>query len=222
MISVQKAIFPGIVGAILVIILITTLIANPHIVLASTAEPQATPAQPAVSGEMLNVPPSTLQPMTSLLNPSQQSENAASDAAASVGCAMTAAMPETVRQWCTQIDQYSQQNGLDPKLIAALITQESNGDSNAVSHSGAVGLMQVMPSDGVAASFMCAAGPCFSDRPTMQQLYDPDYNIQFGTQYLASLVQRYGDLREALRSYGPRDRGYEYADIVLSIYGSYQ
>ncbi len=220
--NVQKAIFPGIVGAIFVVVLITQLIANPHIVLASTQEPVRRQAQPAAAGEMLNVPPSNLQPGTSTANASNQSEEAAQAAASSASCAMTAAMPEAVRQWCAQIDQYAQQSGLDAKLVAALITQESNGDPNAVSHSGAVGLMQVMPSDGIAASFMCAAGPCFSDRPTMQQLYDPDYNIQFGTQYLASLVQRYGDLREALRAYGPRDRGYEYADIVLSIFGSYQ
>ncbi len=217
MISVQKAILPGILVAILVIILITSLITNPHIVLASTEEPGNVLSQAAAAGQVYNAAPADLQPMQSITNPAAQNTGGAPTT-----CALTAAMPESVRQWCSQIDTYSQQNGLDPKLIAALITQESNGNPSAVSHSGAVGLMQVMPSDGVAASFMCAAGPCFSDRPTTNQLYDPTYNIEFGTQFLASLVQRYGDLREALRAYGPSDRGYEYADIVLSIFQSYQ
>ncbi len=220
--SVQKAIFPGIVGAIFMIILITTLIANPHTVLASTQEPQSFSSQPATADQMLNVAPPDLQPMKSITNPAAQAPGIAAEAMAPTSCAMTGAMPESVRQWCPQIDQYAQQNGLDPILVAALITQESNGDPNAFSSSGAVGLMQVMPSDGAAAAFMCAAGPCFSDRPTMQQLYDPTFNIQFGTQYLASLMQRYGDLRESLRAYGPSDRGYQYADIVLSIFQSYQ
>ncbi len=226
MTSVQKAILPGILGAILLIILITSLIALPQPVLASTGEPPHTASQPSAAGLVQNANPPDLQPMTSLIAKRQgaaaQQEQAAALGNSSAGCAMDPAIPEQVRQWCPQIDQYAAQNNLDPILVAALITQESNGDPNAVSGSGAVGLMQVMPSDGAAASFMCVAGPCFSDRPTMNQLYDATFNIQFGTQYLESLVQRNGSLREALRAYGPSDRGYEYADIVLSIYQSYQ
>jgi hypothetical protein len=35
---------------------------------------------------------------------------------------------------------------------------------------------------------------------------------------LAGLLQRYGNMREALRAYGPMDVGYGYADIVMGIY----
>ena len=102
-----------------------------------------------------------------------------------------------------------------------MILVESAGDPVAYSRSGAVGLMQVMPRDGLAADFMCKNGPCFSDRPTIEELKDPEFNIAYGTQYLAGLLKRTGDLREALRSYGPMDVGYWYADKVLEVFGNY-
>jgi soluble lytic murein transglycosylase-like protein len=99
--------------------------------------------------------------------------------------------------------------------------QESRGESQAVSRSGAIGLMQVMPRDGKAATFMCINGPCFADRPSMQELFDPQFNVSYGTQLLAGLIQRNGSVRDGLRAYGPRDSGYSYADIVLQIYNSH-
>jgi soluble lytic murein transglycosylase-like protein len=81
--------------------------------------------------------------------------------------------------------------------------------------------MQVMPSDGPSASFMCANGPCFSDRPTIQELNDPEFNISYGTRMLAGLMRKTGDVREALRSYGPMDAGYTYADKVLGLFQRY-
>jgi hypothetical protein len=35
---------------------------------------------------------------------------------------------------------------------------------------------------------------------------------------LAGLFKRQGNLRDALKSYGPMDNGYYYADKVLAIY----
>ncbi len=136
-------------------------------------------------------------------------------------CKVSSLFPEDVRQWCMLITAYAEKHSLSPDLIAALIWLESGGDEVAYSHSGAVGLMQVMPRDGPAASFMCANGPCFSDRPTIKELKDPEFNIAFGTRYLARLLQRNGNLREALRYYGPMDAGYSYADKVLGIYQKY-
>jgi soluble lytic murein transglycosylase-like protein len=111
---------------------------------------------------------------------------------------------------------------MDPNLIAAVMLQESGGQHLAYSKSGAVGLMQVMPRDGIAASFICKNGPCFASRPTIEELQDPDYNVNYGTRMLASLNTRYGNIRDALKSYGPKDVGYYYADKVLSIYNHYQ
>ena len=99
--------------------------------------------------------------------------------------------------------------------------QESGGQAEAYSHSGAVGLLQVMPRDGIAANFTCVAGPCFASRPTIDELQDPEYNIEYGTGMLANLTAKFGSYRDALRAYGPMDMGYAYADKVLNIYENY-
>jgi len=82
--------------------------------------------------------------------------------------------------------------------------------------------MQVMLRDGIAASFVCINGPCFSNRPSMQELFNPKFNIHYGTEMIAGLIHKYGNLREALKSYGPKDRGYQYADQVLKTYSIHQ
>lgn len=136
-------------------------------------------------------------------------------------CLLSGQYPDSVLQWCGLISHYAAKQGLSPNLIAALILQESGGNAEAYSHSGAVGLMQVMPRDGLAAAFMCPRGPCFSNRPSMEELWDPEFNISYGTKMLAGLSQKYGDVREALKAYGPMDVGYYYADIVLGLYERY-
>jgi hypothetical protein len=144
-----------------------------------------------------------------------------SSGATSGECLVSNFFPEKILQWCSLITQYASKHGLPPDLVAAIVWQESGGDPQAYSHSGAVGLMQVMPSDGQSASFMCASGPCFSDRPTTAELKDPEFNINYGTKMLADLVRRYGNVRDALKSYGPMDMGYYYADKVLGIFQQY-
>jgi soluble lytic murein transglycosylase-like protein len=99
---------------------------------------------------------------------------------------------------------------------------ESGGDPEAYSSSGAVGLMQVMPRDGLAADFECANGPCFASRPTIEELLQPEFNLEYGTHMLASLITRLGSEREALKAYGPMDVEYSYADRVLAIFERYQ
>ena len=115
----------------------------------------------------------------------------------------------------------SEKHNVPANLIAAVMLQESGGDPLSYSGSGAVGLMQVMPRDGIASTFMCANGPCFASRPTIEELENPEYNIDYGTGYLASLYQRHGDWREALFRYGPINMGYYYADLVMKIWESY-
>lgn len=136
-------------------------------------------------------------------------------------CEISRAFPQKVRRWCQLIEQYAHKHALSPNLLAALIWQESGGNPTAYSRSGAVGLMQVMPRDGIAKNFECANGPCFAKRPTIVQLKDPEFNIQYGARMLANLVKRRGSLREALKAYGPMDVGYYYADKVLGIYKKY-
>jgi hypothetical protein len=146
---------------------------------------------------------------------------AAQNAYVPADCRISNRFPVKIRQWCGLISEYADKHSLPPDLVAALILQESGGNSAAYSKSGAVGLMQVMPRDGLAASFMCPAGPCFADRPSSSQLQDPAFNISYGTRMLAGLVSKYGSLRDALKSYGPANVGYYYADIVMGLYQRY-
>jgi hypothetical protein len=136
-------------------------------------------------------------------------------------CLVSQRFPASIRRWCGLITQYASKHGLPPDLVAALIWQESGGNPVAYSQSGAVGLMQVMPSDGLASSFQCAGGPCFSTRPSSDELKNPEFNVSYGTRMLAGLVGKTGNLREALKSYGPANVGYYYADKVLGIYQNY-
>ena len=78
--------------------------------------------------------------------------------------------------------------GIEPSLINALITVESNWDAAAVSKKGAIGLMQVMP--GTAADMQ------------IRNPYDPGQNIEAGTKYLRFLLDRFsGNLNLALAAY---------------------
>ena len=140
---------------------------------------------------------------------------------AAVTCSLTNAYPDSIQQWCQLIAAAAKKNGLPASLIAAVMLQESGGDPLITSSSGAVGLMQVMPRDGIAAEFMCINGPCFASRPTIKELQDPAFNIHYGSQMLAGLYAKYGSYREALFHYGPMDMGYYYADLVLRIWETY-
>lgn len=135
---------------------------------------------------------------------------------------LSRAYPESVLQWEEIILENAQQYQLDPNFIAAVMLQESGGNAEAYSASGAVGLMQVMPRDGIAESFSCDGQPCFRNRPSMQELFDPAFNIDYGSRMLAGLLEKYGSQQEALYHYGPIDVGYRYADAVLNIYSTYQ
>jgi hypothetical protein len=136
-------------------------------------------------------------------------------------CALPQQYPTEIRQWCQLIEDAASETNLPASLIAAVILQESGGDPDSYSSSGAVGLMQVMPRDGLAADFMCINGPCFASRPTIEELQDPAYNISFGSRMLADLYAKHGSYREALFRYGPINMGYRYADLVLKIWESY-
>lgn len=136
-------------------------------------------------------------------------------------CSISERYPPEVLRWCGLIEQSAAENGLPVDLIAAVILQESGGHPDSYSSSGAVGLMQIMPRDGIASEFMCINGPCFASRPTIEELQDPAFNISFGSHMLAELYAKHGSYREALFRYGPMDIGYHYADIVLKIWENY-
>lgn len=131
-----------------------------------------------------------------------------------------ASLPDSIAPWCSLIEEASQKYGVPAELVAAVMLQESGGQPEVISSSGAVGLMQVMPSDGIAASFICANGPCFASRPSTQELLDPEFNLDYGVRMLAGLLEKYGNQRDALKAYGPYNVEYYYADKVLAIMGN--
>jgi soluble lytic murein transglycosylase-like protein len=136
-------------------------------------------------------------------------------------CEFAASYPSKIFPWCQLIETSAVKYAVDPLLIAAVMLQESGGQPEVLSSSGAVGLMQVMPRDGISAEFQCINGPCFANRPTIQELKDPAFNVDYGVRMLSGLINRHGDVREALKSYGPYDVGYLYADKVLAIRGQF-
>jgi hypothetical protein len=136
-------------------------------------------------------------------------------------CAWAGGYPKSVRRWCEQIERAAAQSGLARNLLAALMLEESGGDPLALSKDGAVGLLQVMPRDGIAKGFMCQNGPCFAARPSSSELQDPAFNLNYGAGYLAGLMRKTGSLREALKAYGPMGAGYAYADAVMAIQARY-
>ena len=85
---------------------------------------------------------------------------------------------------------------LDPALLAAVIYRESKFDANAESSSGAIGLMQLLPSTarGIA---LHTGGTKFR----VADLYDPEINVRYGSFYLRRLLRKYGDERLALAAY---------------------
>ena len=130
--------------------------------------------------------------------------------------------PASIQQWRSLIEKNAYDSKINPNLIAAVIMQESGGNANAYSSSGAVGLMQVMPCNGLATNYFCGSQPCFKDRPTIHALQEPAFKIEFGTRMLLDLHNKYSDWRNALNAYGPMDVGFDYADLILQIFNDHQ
>jgi soluble lytic murein transglycosylase-like protein len=109
--------------------------------------------------------------------------------------------------------------GVDPRLIHAVIWQESRYKPTAVSHAGAQGLMQLMPA--AAKRFKC------EDRN------DPTENVKAGTKYLRWLLKRFdGNVTLALAGYNagegsvdkhegvpPFDETQKYVRVITGRYG---
>jgi len=114
--------------------------------------------------------------------------------------------------------------GIDPLMVAAVIARESSFRTHAVSHKGAVGLMQIRPF--VARDLAARAGLEWNGIETLRRA---DVNVRLGTMYLRELFDEFDDPHVALSAYhrGPsRVRGQlregtfgpgRYAESVLRL-----
>lgn len=84
------------------------------------------------------------------------------------------------------------QFSVDNNLIYAVMRAESNFRADACSRSGAVGLMQIMPST---AEFIC------TQAGTEWDVHDPEENILLGVWYLRYLEGKFQDLDTVLAAY---------------------
>ena len=117
-----------------------------------------------------------------------------------------------------EIDRAAQVYNVPAELVRAVIWAESAGDAGAVSRTGALGLMQLMPR---------TAGDMYVQDPV-----DPAQNIMGGTRYLRYLANQFnGDMLltlaaynagpEAVRKYGgvpPFDETRQYCKKVMAYY----
>ena len=80
-------------------------------------------------------------------------------------------------------------HGIDIAWVFAVMRQESAFMSNARSHAGAMGLMQLMP----ATARQVAKNVLKTPPPSRQDLFEPDTNIALGSAYLKQMKGELGD-----------------------------
>ncbi|MBD3110172.1 lytic transglycosylase domain-containing protein [Bacillus sp. AGMB 02131] len=100
----------------------------------------------------------------------------------------TAALTGAAKQYEDIIRQASETYNVPEKLIASVIKQESNFNNSVISHAGASGLMQLMPST---AKYL-----------GVKNVFDPAENIMGGTKYLRQMLDKHDqNLELALAAY---------------------
>ena len=98
-------------------------------------------------------------------------------------------------EYAEYVKKYANEYNVDEYLIYAIIKAESNFESNAESHRGAKGLMQLMYS----------TAEDISKRINIElnenNILDSDININLGTKYISMLIQKYNNINLALAAY---------------------
>lgn len=89
-----------------------------------------------------------------------------------------------------EFEKVAEKYQVDSWLLMAIARRESAFNPHARSHAGALGLMQLMP--GTARDMARKAG---LNLKNTEAVLDPAINIELGSRYMASLLERYGDNR---------------------------
>ena len=99
------------------------------------------------------------------------------------------------------VQDAAQRHQLDPALVKAVINTESGWNPRAISPKGAVGLMQLIPAT--------------AQRYGVGNALDPAQNVEGGSKYLRSLLDRYnGDLTKSLAAYNAGERAVDLSNGV--------
>jgi len=96
------------------------------------------------------------------------------------------------------IESFSKNNSLESNLIRGLIRQESSFFPEALSPTGAKGLMQLMP----AAADDMATDLGLKKKNSTVDLFEPNTNVRLGTRYLQRMIRKFdGNISLALAAY---------------------
>jgi len=113
--------------------------------------------------------------------------------------------PQERLQLLKQVHYEARRAGLDPELVLALITVESNFDRFAISSAGAQGMMQIMP------FWLDEIGD------TDDNLFDIATNLRFGCTILSIYLKREkGNLHRALARYNGSVGKHWYPRLVFT------
>jgi len=134
-----------------------------------------------------------------------------------------AAMRQRRDRFAPMIEIAAREQRLRPALVHAVVRAESAYRADAVSHKGAVGLMQLMPATAA--------------RLGVSDSYDPQQNLRGGSRYLRQLLELFDeDLRLTLAAYNagenavieyghrvpPYPETQRYVEKVLAFYDEYR
>ncbi|MCD7741411.1 MAG: lytic transglycosylase domain-containing protein [Ruminococcus sp.] len=93
--------------------------------------------------------------------------------------------------------KYANEYDIDPRFVFAIINTESHFDPDAESEVGARGLMQIMPE-----AFEWIAFRLNDDRGLdFDDMYEPEYNIQYGSYMLSYLYEQFGSYELTAAAY---------------------
>lgn len=101
------------------------------------------------------------------------------------------------KHYSEYINKYSVLYNMDENLIYAVIKTESNFDPDAESDVGARGLMQLMEDAYEWVNYRMED----TREIDYSYMYEPEYNIEYGTYLLMLLYEEYGDTETALAAY---------------------
>lgn len=109
----------------------------------------------------------------------------------------------------------SDKYGVDPFIILSIMREESRFDTQALSHAGALGLMQLMPQTAYAIDKKVNLNIKSHDH-----IFDIKANIHLGSYYITSLLKEFGSLPPAIAAYNAGEdvvRGWQRAGNYKSL-----